>query len=156
MKDLIAFIVCILCGVAVAVPAAFFPAPDHPPLGWTTTGTVTNVVDGDTVDIEIRRTIRVRMLECWAPEQHVDPRIQKERQAAEKKAGLESKANLKALALGKPVTLHVPTDGSGDVAKLTTMGRVLGTIWIEGSDKSLNQLQVEGGFATRQKREELK
>ena len=127
-----------------------------PEQGWTTKGLVTRVVDGDTIDVTVTRTIRVRLLDCWAPESKADPRIPEAQQQLEKAAGQASKNRLTALAAGKPVVLHVPTDGSGIVARMSTMGRVLGTVWLEGSDKSLNQLQVEGGFATREKREELK
>jgi hypothetical protein len=44
-------------------------------------------------------------------------------------------------------------DGSGDVSKLWTMGRVLGFIWVDGSDASLNAMQVESGHATKEKQE---
>lgn len=37
-----------------------------------------------------------------------------------------------------------------------TLNRVVGTVWLDGADKSLNEIQVESGHATREKREELK
>lgn len=127
---------------------------DPPEPSWTTRAVVTEVHDGDTLTVAIRRTIRVRLLDAWAPEVKADNRLPEARRAAEKAAGIASKKNLQSLALGKEVVLQVPTDE--DLLKATTMGRVLGTVWLEGSDKSLNQLQVEGGFATREKREELR
>lgn len=145
----IIFVVCFLGGQMLS--AAF---RDPPEPSWTTKAVVTNIVDGDTVDVEIRRTIRVRLIDCWAPETHMDGRLPEARQAAEKKAGLKSKEDLKALALGKPVILQVPT--SEDLLKSTTMGRVLGRVWLEGDEESLSEKQVKAGNATREKRTELK
>lgn len=127
---------------------------DPPEPSWTTKAVVEECHDGDTLTLVVTRKIRVRLLDCWAPEVKADNRLPESKRAAEKAAGIASKKNLESLALGKEVVLQVPTDE--DLLKATTMGRVLGTVWLEGSDKSLNQLQVEGGFATKQKREELR
>lgn len=43
-------------------------APEAPSPSWTTRAKVLRVIDGDTVEVEIRRTVRVRMLGCWSPE----------------------------------------------------------------------------------------
>ena len=142
----------VLCSLATAVCVTNLQQPPEP--SWTTKAVVTNVVDGDTVDVEIRRTIRVRLIDCWAPETHMDGRLPEAKQAAEKKAGMKAKEDLKALALGKPVILQVPT--SEDLLKSTTMGRVLGRVWLEGDDESLSEKQVKSGNATREKRAELK
>lgn len=123
---------------------------------WTTTGTVTKIIDGDTVDIEVKRVIRVRLLDCWAPESKIDSRISPEKQQAEKAAGLKAKQDLATLALNKPVILSVPTDPSGDLMKSTSMGRVLGRVWLSGDTKSLSEHQIESGNATLTKRNELK
>ena len=142
----------VLCSLATAVCVTNLQQPPEP--SWTTKATVTNVVDGDTVDVEIRRTIRVRFIDCWAPETHIDGRLPEAKQAAEKKAGLKAKEDLKTLALNKPVILQVPT--SEDLLKSTTMGRVLGRVWLEGDDESLSEKQVRSGNATKVKRAELK
>jgi len=142
----------VLCSLATAVCVTNLQQPPEP--SWTTKAVVTNVVDGDTVDVEIRRTIRVRLIDCWAPETHMDGRLPEAKQAAEKKAGMKAKEDLKALALGKPVILQVPT--SEDLLKSTTMGRVLGRVWLEGDEESLSEKQVKSGNATREKRAELK
>ena len=130
----------------------FVDKPPQPSI--TVRGVVTETHDGDTITVSVTHKIRVRLLDCWAPEVKADNRLPESKRAAEKAAGIAARENLKALALGKEVVLQVPTDE--DLLKATTMGRVLGTVWLEGSDKSLNQLQVEGGFATKQKRDELK
>lgn len=152
----------VLCSLATAIcltnlqlaTAICFTNLQQPPEpSWTTKAVVTNIVDGDTIDVEIRRTIRVRLIDCWAPETHMDGRLPEARQAAEKKAGMKAKEDLKALALNKTVILQVPT--SEDLLKSTTMGRVLGRVWLEGDDESLSEKQVKSGNATKVKREEL-
>ncbi len=125
-----------------------------PKPSWTTPAKVLRVIDGDTIEIEVRRVIRVRLLDCWAPESKIDPRIAESKQAAEKKAGQAAKANLQKLADGKDVIVQIPSEI--DVAKAVTMGRWLGRVCVNGDDESLNEKQVRGGFATKEKREELK
>ena len=36
--------------------------------GLTLPGNVLDVHDGDTVTVEVKRTLRIRLLDCWAPE----------------------------------------------------------------------------------------
>lgn len=146
-----AFAFCILACVASCTITAHQIPPET---GWTVCGVVTDCHDGDTVTISVTHKFRVRLLHCWAPEVTIDNRLPESKRAAEKAAGIASKKNLESLALGKEVVLQVPTDE--DLLKATTMGRVLGTVWLKDSDKSLNQMQVEAGHATKEKREELK
>lgn len=134
--------------------AAIVAADSVPELSWTTPAKVLRVIDGDTLEVEVRRVIRVRLLDCWAPESKIDPRISESKQASEKKAGQASKANLQKLVEGKDVIVQIPSDA--EVAKSITMGRWLGRVWIPGDDESLNEKQVRSGFATKLKREELK
>jgi endonuclease YncB( thermonuclease family) len=109
-----------------------------PPRGWTTEATVTNIVDGDTIDVEIRRTLRVRLLDCWAPETR-DP------------GGPESTAYLRSLLIDPDVTLWVPVD-SRRVSDIWTFGRVLGHVWSKAdADRPVSALQVEAGHATKEK-----
>jgi len=141
-------VVCFFCGQMIS--AAF---RDPPEPSWTTKGEVIAVHDGDTLTIRVTRDIRVRLLDAWAPETKVDNRLPASKQAAEKAAGIKSRDALTALALNKPVILQVPT--SEDLLKSTTMGRVLGRVWLEGDDESLSEKQVKSGNATKVKREEL-
>lgn len=96
----------------------------------------------------------VRLDQCWAPESKIDDRLPKEKQAAEKAAGIASKEHLKQLADGKEVVLHVPI--GTNLKDSLTLNRVVGTVWLDGSEKSLNEIQVESGHATKEKREELR
>jgi len=115
---------------------AFFA--DRPDPGWTTPANVTRVIDGDTIEIEIRRTMRVRLIDCWAPERNTSE-------------GPAATANLRRLVGNGNVTLFVPLK-SGDVSELFTFGRILGHVWPEGSNRSLSELQVDQGFATKEKK----
>jgi endonuclease YncB( thermonuclease family) len=118
---------------------------------------VKEVKDGDTVTLEIRREITVRFLDCWCPESRKDPRVPAAKQEAEKQRGLAAKSHLAGmLKTGTEVLLQVPTSGTGDVAEVITMGRILGYVWPKNGTKSFSQLQVEAGHATVKKPEYLK
>lgn len=122
----------------------------EPPKGITTDCKVVRVIDGDTVDIEITRTLRIRLLDCWAPEtRSKDP--------AEKAKGFESKKYLhnllkekfyNDLAARKPkkVTLFIPADEKGEVKDNFSFSRVLGRLFVGGQDVS--ELMVTAGKAT--------
>ena len=127
----------------------------EPQPGWTTVGEVVAVPDGDTVYVEIRRRVRVRLLGCWSAESRRDPRIKSDidREAA-KLRGIAAKEHLTRIALGKRCVLMIPTqtDGeeiSSDVGDVFSLSRALGRVWVDGQD--LSELQVERGYATREK-----
>jgi endonuclease YncB( thermonuclease family) len=127
----------------------FPPAP-----GWTTQARCLRVIDGDTIEVEVRRVIRVRMLDCWAPESRIDARLPEAAQTAEKAAGIASRENLQRMCEGKDVVVQIPA--GEDVAKAITMGRWLGRVWLEGDGESLSEKQVREGFAEVTKPERLK
>lgn len=100
---------------------------------------IIRVLDGDTIEVEVRHTIRVRMLQCWAPESRTT-------NAAEKVRGLAAKNHLiDVIGDQEQARLLVPL--ATDLGDATTLGRVLGYVWLQGDDKSLSQHQVDGGFA---------
>lgn len=112
----------------------------QPPIGITTKGSVVNVVDGDTLDIEVTRTIRVRLLDCWCPETRT-------RDLEEKKKGLAAKAHLnKLLSDSEDVVLFIPADSDGDIKDVFTMNRVLGYIFID--EENVSSRMVADGHAT--------
>lgn len=133
-------------------PPADGVAPPSP--GWTTQARCLRVIDGDTIEVEVRRVIRVRMLDCWAPESKLDPRVSQADRETEKFAGQASKENLRRLAEGRDLIVQIPS--GEDVAKSITMGRWLAHVWVEGDGESLAEKQVKGGFAERVKPERLK
>lgn len=115
---------------------------DRPLHGVSVKGRVVKIIDGDTLDFEITRRVRVRLIGCWAPEVH----------GVEKTHGLAASQHLKELALGADGTLFIPTEEAHSMADVLTLGRLLGRVWIEGSDIELSDAQVIAGHATRVKK----
>jgi endonuclease YncB( thermonuclease family) len=122
----------------------------EPPKGITTDVKVVRVIDGDTVDVSITRTIRVRLLDCYAPETRT-------KDSKEKVRGHESKKYLydmltqvfyndRAARKQKQVTLFMPADDKGELKDNFTFSRVLGRLFVNGEDVS--ELMVEAGKAT--------
>ena len=58
---------------------------EQPSVGLTTKVLVTNIVDGDTVDVQIVKNIRVRLKDCWCPETRTRDLEEKETATAAKK-----------------------------------------------------------------------
>lgn len=114
-----------------------------PPIGLTSKAVVTNIVDGDTIDVEVRRTIRIRLLDCWAPEVR----------GPEKPKGLKAEAHLSTLlnACGRKVIIHIPASVDGEIQDAITMGRLLGHVWPEDGGDSLSIQMVRDGFACKVK-----
>ncbi|MGL4513812.1 MAG: thermonuclease family protein [Lacipirellulaceae bacterium] len=102
---------------------------------------VTEVYDGDTLTVRVSIDLRVRLLDCWAPEIRTTA-------ADEKRRGEASAAHLRNLAAGQPALLSVPLGHARRLDDLLTMGRVLGHVWLEGDAQSLSTRQVAAGHAT--------
>ena len=155
MQDFATFTIFWSCLIGFGKLVAVVVPEEPPPTGWTVKGEVVNVIDGDTVDVSVTTIVRVRLIDCWCPESKIDKRLPEDQRKAEKQAGIAAKKHLEELALGKEVVLHVPVNSS-ELKDVLTMNRVLGTVWLDGAEKSLNEIQVESGHATREKREALK
>ena len=115
------------------------PDSKQPPLGITARAYVKRVIDGDTVELEIRLPVRVRLLDCWAPEL-------RDAEGPESLAAL-----LEKLPLGSKCVLHVPTKKARTVADVLTFGRVLGHVYRRGDN--VGAAMVAEGFATKTKQE---
>lgn len=111
-----------------------------PPLGVTLKCRIAEVYDGDTVTVEWTHSARVRLLDCWAPEIRT-------KDFAEKERGLAAKKFLQQIAEGKPAILHVPSGEANKFGDLTSMGRVLGDVWVVGNPESLAQRMRASGHA---------
>ena len=114
----------------------------QPPLGITARAVIERVVDGDTVDVFMTIPVRVRLLDCWAPEVT----------GVEKLVGIKSKEALERIApRGSHVRLHVRTGQVDAMLGVLTFGRVLGHIYREGESETLSELMVAAGMATATK-----
>jgi endonuclease YncB( thermonuclease family) len=98
--------------------------------------------DGDTGTVRVTLDVRVRLLDCWAPEIRG-----KNVTAVEKAKGQESlKSVLNLAPVGSKGMLEIPLDGYDRTDDAFTMGRVLGRVWING--KNISASQVDSGHAT--------
>ena len=103
-------------------------------------GKLERVVDGDTIDalidvgfdIWIKKRIRYSGIDTWES---------RTRDLEEKKKGLEAKAYTLEMLSRNDGKFTVKSHGVGKY------GRLLGEIFIEGEDKSLNQLLIDNGHA---------
>lgn len=97
-------------------------------------------IDGDTVEVEVYYTIRVRLLDCWAPENH------RTNVPGEKERGIASKANLESYA--KPGDTGVVFVPAGvDHSDALSLNRHLGWAWLDDYHESINEIQVRDGHA---------
>lgn len=115
---------------------------NQPPEGFTTKAKVKNIVDGDTLDVEIVRRIRVRLKDCWCPETRT-------KDIVEKQKGLASRSHLATLLNNGEVVLFIPADYEGEIKDIFTFGRVVGHIFVDG--QNVSEAMVESGHATARK-----
>jgi len=103
---------------------------------------VTKIVDGDTIDVDIDLgfdisfSSRVRLAGIDTPESRTTDK-------AEKSLGLEAKAYLKhEIEAAKSVVIKTEKMDSSE-----KYGRILGWVFLDGSDISLNQKMIADGYA---------
>jgi endonuclease YncB( thermonuclease family) len=116
-----------------------------PPLGITARCKVLQVVDGDTLDIELRLPMRIRLLDCWCPESRTTDLEEKAKGLAAKKAMVELTVNR---LYGQ---VFVPTAAAQSVSDVLTLNRLLGKVWMDGQDTDLSTSQVVQGYASSKK-----
>ena len=108
------------------------------------------VIDGDTVEVEVSRKIRVRFRDCWAPEKR------KTAHTCEKALGVESAELLSMIAAeGAPCVLQIASDGDQDAGDGLTFGRVVGDVYLTdgASNESLGARMINAGLAYPTKQE---
>jgi micrococcal nuclease len=103
---------------------------------------VTNVVDGDTIDVEIDLGFsvsyaqRLRLAGIDTPESRTTDK-------AEKVLGLEAKEYLKSkVKEAKDIVVKTEKPDSSE-----KYGRILGWVYVDGSNKSINEQMIEDGHA---------
>jgi micrococcal nuclease len=103
---------------------------------------VTKVVDGDTIDVEIDLgfdisfSSRVRLAGIDTPESRTTDKM-------EKALGLEAKAYLKK-SIDSAKTIVIKTEKMDSSEKY---GRILGWVFLDGSEKSINEQMIIDGHA---------
>ena len=103
---------------------------------------VSKVVDGDTIDVEIDLgfdisfSSRVRLAGIDTPESRTTDKM-------EKALGLEAKSFLKN-AIDSAKTVVIKTEKMDSSEKY---GRILGWVFLDGSDKSINEEMIAAGHA---------
>ena len=114
-----------------------------PTNAYTTTCKMVRAIDGDTIVVETKQIVHIRLLDCYAPEIHSRDPIQKTK-------GIASLNNLLSIVKpGDDIIVSIPlTNNIGDSI---TLNRFLGHVWKKDEPVSINQKQVESGFATRLK-----
>jgi micrococcal nuclease len=101
-----------------------------------------NVIDGDTIDVDIDLGFdisllrRVRMAGIDTPESRTTDK-------AEKVLGLESKEYLKKIMKdSKSIVIKTELPDSSE-----KYGRILGWVYLDGATKSINEQMIEDGYA---------
>lgn len=112
---------------------------------------VTEVYDGDTVTVRVTITARVRLLDCWTAEVRT-------RNPAEKELGLRQRDALRTLvgSLPRPARLTIPLQGAARLDDVFTLGRLLGSVTLEGESISLSDQMCRNNHAFATKEELLR
>ena len=130
--------------IALCGPTHPALADGPPPAGLTVPCRVTEIIDGDTIEVAVTIRLRVRLLDCWAPEiRTADP--------DEKRRGTASREHLRKIAADRDGILHVPAAGARRLGDLSTLSRTLGHVWVDGDARSLSARQVAARHATKRK-----
>ena len=103
---------------------------------------VTKIVDGDTIDVEIdlgfniSYSQRVRLAGIDTPESRTTDKY-------EKALGLEVKKKLgELIANAKTIVIKTELPDSSE-----KYGRILGWLYLDGAEKSVNEALIAGGYA---------
>lgn len=106
-----------------------------PPIGWTTHATVSRVIDGDTVEVDVNRRLVIRLKDCWAPERSTV-------------AGRKSMEHVNSLIMpGDDLIVQIDGSDRDMIGDLLTFSRFVGDIWIPGDKLSLAEQQIKAGHA---------
>jgi micrococcal nuclease len=103
---------------------------------------VTKIVDGDTIDVEIdlgfniSYSQRVRLAGIDTPESRTKDKVEKE-------LGLESKKKLSDL-VSQANLIVIKTEKPNSTEKY---GRVLGWLYLDGAEQSVNEALIATGYA---------
>ena len=116
----------------------------QPPKGFTTDARIVRIIDGDTVDIEVVRKVRVRLEDCWCPETRTRDREEKVR-------GYAAKRHLRDFIWehGADLVVFIAASDDNELKDIFTFGRVVGRVFVDGVD--ISEMMVSDGHATKSK-----
>lgn len=106
------------------------------------TGKATRVIDGDTVEVEIKQTVVLRLRDCWAPETRT-------KNLVEKKAGIAAKDLLREAVEGQQVTVFVPDPKPEHIGDEFSFGRLVGDIYYDGYDMAEALIEAKAAYRTK-------
>jgi len=109
----------------------------QPRPGFATEAKVTRIIDADTIEVEVKRTVKVRLLGCNVPDKNEKVSIEASDFVFDRLRECDNEVVLFVPAGKDPVRL-------GDIHSFE---RVLGEIWVGGSN--LSDLLVWRGLAER-------
>ncbi len=116
---------------------------EEPENGYTTEATVVRVVDGDTVEVEIRRRFIIRLTDDQrTPYWNVE----------EKTTELGKQAICflnKILYWGKKVKVFIPTNNPENLMDFNSFSRIVGKIWVDS--RRVTDIMDEEGYSNRSK-----
>lgn len=142
MKLKMIWILGILSFVLLPVIASFAEEQTDPVPQLSVPCEVTDVYDGDTLWVMVRVPIKVRLLDCWAPEI-------KGTKGAEHQAALASRDHLKEISLGKRGLLVVPLTELRSIGDLFSFDRILGRVYVDHPQRDVSVEQVKNKHATK-------
>jgi len=120
-------------GIPLLMLTGLAAEPANPPR-LVFPGRLTEVIDGDTVTVQIELPVRIRMLDCYAPE-------------LSQPGGRESRRHLESIAGGHQVEVEVPLVRANESSDVFSFGRLLANVRIPGDTLSLSERQVLAGKA---------
>lgn len=147
----------LMCGVSLLLPqepeviedaAPPVPADVAEPVLTVEAGSywpcrVVRVLDGDTLDVEVRKVYRIRLLDCWAAELH----------GPQKEAGIRARVNLESLAKDKSGIVVIPW--KPEAKDELTLNRYLGRLIVNGVDVGKEQVRKKLAGKTKEELGEL-
>lgn len=111
-----------------------------PEEGLTTKAKLTRVIDGDTIEVEVRRTVKVRLDNIRAAEKNT-------------KEGSDTKEFVENLLKDKELTLFVPAGPSEKYTDIQSFDRVIGHIFVGKEKRDLGEILLENCLVIEGKKE---
>ncbi len=105
----------------------------QPKIGWCTKVTPKRVIDGDTIVVEIKREIVVRITNEKGT--FNTPEIRKPADEQEIELGIEAREYLESLIKDKEVILFIPGSTDEEIQDIFSIGaRAVGMVFVDGED----------------------